>query len=261
MRPLLPVPRMIPCLLLKGEGFYKTTKFREPSYLGDPLNIVRIFNEKEVDELCILDITATVVGKKPSFAYLAELAGECFMPLSYGGGITSLEDCKRLFGIGFEKVIINSALFSHPDIIERAAGQFGSQSVAASLDAKKAMFGGYHIWTRSGTVNTKRGAVNFAREMEAKGAGEILLNAMDRDGTMSGYDEALVGAVTEAVNIPVIASGGAASLADMVNLVRRTNVSAVAAGALFVYYGPHKAVLINPPTGELFRDALRPGIG
>ncbi len=252
----MPIPRMIPCLLLKGEGFYKTTKFRDPSYLGDPINIVRIFNEKEVDELCILDITATTEGRRPNFSYLADLASECFMPLSYGGGITTIEDCKRLFGIGLEKIVMNSTLFSNPTILEQAAGQFGSQSVVASLDVRKTLLGGYQIWTRAGSVNTKRNVLEFAQELESRGAGEILLQAMDRDGTLSGYDEKLVSMVTDAVRIPVIACGGAASLADMVDLANKTNVSAVAAGALFVYYGPHRAVLINPPTYAQFKTAL-----
>ena len=250
------VPRMIPCLLLKGEGLYKTTKFRDPVYLGDPLNIVRIFNDKEVDELCVLDITATRETRGPRFDFLAELSSECFMPLSYGGGITSLDDCKRLFAIGLEKIILNTALYTVPGLLENAAAQFGTQSVVASIDVKKHLLGSYQVWSHCGTVNTKRDPVSVAMEAEQRGAGEILLNSIDRDGTMTGYDEKLVSMVAGAVSIPVIACGGAQSLENMVDLVKRTPVSAVAAGALFVFYGPLRGVLINPPTYTQFKRCL-----
>lgn len=250
------IPRMIPCLLLKGQGLYKTQKFANPVYLGDPLNIVRIFNDKEVDEICILDITATKEKRGPNFDFLAEIASECFMPLSYGGGITTLEECKRLFGLGLEKIILNTALFTHPELVSAAAGQFGAQSVVASIDVKKGLLGGYHVWSHCGTVNTKKDPVSVAREAEGLGAGEILLNSIDRDGTMAGYDTRLVSTVAEAVSIPVIACGGASSLEDMVALVNTTQVSAVAAGALFVFYGPLRGVLINPPSYHQFKAAL-----
>lgn len=250
------VPRMIPCLLLKGEGLYKTKQFSDPVYLGDPLNIIRIFNDKEVDELCLLDIGATRSGKGPRFEFLSALSSECFMPLSYGGGITSLEDCTCLFGIGLEKVILNTALFANPALVEDAASRFGSQSVVASIDVKKNFMGSYQVWSHCGTVNTKRDPVKVAREIEERGAGEILLNSIDRDGTMSGYDEKLIATVSAAVSIPVIACGGAKSVGNMVEIIRGTQVSAVAAGALFVFYGPLRGVLINPPTRSQFKEAL-----
>jgi len=250
------VPRMIPCLLLKGDGLYKTTKFSDPVYLGDPLNIIRIFNEKEVDELCVLDIMATLENRGPRFDFLAELSGECFMPLSYGGGITTLDECKRLFGLGLEKIILNTALFTVPGLLAEAAAQFGAQSVVASIDVKKNFLGSYQVWSHCGTFNTKRDPVLFAKEAEQRGAGEILLNSMDRDGTMTGYDEKLVSIVAREVSIPVIACGGAKSLENMVDLVKQTPVSAVAAGALFVFYGPLRGVLINPPTYSEFKRGL-----
>ena len=250
------VPRMIPCLLLKGEGLYKTTKFNKPVYLGDPLNIVRIFNDKEVDELCVLDITATRESRGPRFDFLAELSSECFMPLSYGGGITSLDDCKRLFGIGLEKVVLNTVLFTDPGLLEKAAGEFGTQSMVVSIDVKKNFLGSYQVWSHCGTANSKLDPIAVVRMMEQRGAGEILLNSIDRDGTMTGYDKELVSMVAEAVSIPVIACGGAKNLENMVELVRQTPVSAVAAGALFVFYGPLRGVLINPPTYNQFKNAL-----
>ena len=250
------IPRMIPCLLLKGQGLYKTQKFSKPVYLGDPLNIVRIFNDKEVDEICILDITATKEKRGPNFDFLAEIASECFMPLSYGGGISSLEDCKRLFGLGLEKIILNTALFTRPELIREAADQFGAQSVVASIDVKKSFLGGYHVWSHCGTVNTKKDPVSMAQEVARMGVGEILLNSIDRDGTMEGYDAKLVAMISEAVPVPVIACGGASSLENMAGLVKTTQVSAVAAGALFVFYGPLRGVLINPPSYHQFKAAL-----
>ena len=250
------VPRMIPCLLLKGQGLYKTQKFANPVYLGDPLNIVRIFNDKEVDELCVLDITATKEKRGPNFDFLAEIASECFMPLSYGGGITTLEECKRLFGLGLEKIILNTALVTQPELVGEVASRFGAQSVVASIDVKKSFLGAYHVWSHCGTVNTKKDPVSMAQEVARLGAGEILLNSIDRDGTMTGYDTKLVSSVSEAVSVPVIACGGASSLDNMVEIVTSTQVSAVAAGALFVFYGPMRGVLINPPSYHQFKAAL-----
>ncbi|QCG93212.1 imidazole glycerol phosphate synthase subunit HisF (plasmid) [Azospirillum sp. TSA2s] len=251
--------RMIPCLLLKEQSFYKTTRFGEPRYLGDPINIVRIFNEKEVDELCILDIGATPEDGGPQFDYLAELAEECFMPLSYGGGISSVEDCRRLISSGFEKVILNTAAAETPELIGAVSSTFGSQAVVVSLDVRRSEDSQCTVWTRGGTCDTGEDPVTAARRAEALGAGEILLNAIDRDGTMAGYDLGLIQAVASAVQVPVIACGGARDIEDLVAASLDAGASAVAAGSLFVFFGRRRAVLINPPTYDEFQQAVAAG--
>lgn len=254
---VLPVPpRVIPVLLLKGGGFYKTSRFADPRYLGDPLNILRIFDEKEVDELCILDIEATPSGTGPNFDRLAALADECFMPVSYGGGIRSVEDCRRLLGLGFEKVVMNSVLAETPALLSSVAAIAGSQAVVASIDVRRTQDGGYRVWTQGGRHPTEFEPVAWARSLAECGAGEILLTSIDRDGTMEGYDLDLVQRVADAVRIPVVACGGAGSLEDLAAGIRDGHASAVAAGSLFVFYGRRRAVLINPPTTEAFEAAL-----
>jgi cyclase len=248
--------RMIAVLLLEGEGFVKTVRFRRPDYLGDPFNIVRIFNEKGVDELAILDIGATHAGRSPDFGLLGELADECFMPVSYGGGIRSLDDCRRLLKAGFEKIVVNSRLIEAPQFATEIAATFGAQALIASIDAKRRRFGGYRVMARSGRHATRLEPVAWARELARRGAGEILLTAIDRDGTMVGYDEALVQSVAAAVDVPVIACGGAGAMGHLVSVVLRTDAASVAAGAMFVYYGPHRAVLINPPSQDEFEREL-----
>lgn len=248
--------RVIPSLLLRHGGLVKTRKFRDPVYLGDPVNIVRIFNDKEVDELVVLDIAATLEGTPPHMDILADLASECFMPLSYGGGLRDVETMRRILAMGFEKVVINSQAAENPDLVSEAAADFGSQSVVISMDVKKNLWGGYEVLTHGGTRRTKCDPVSFARRMENLGAGEILLNSIDRDGTLTGYDQRLIRAVAESVEIPVIACGGARSVDDFVEAVKKSQASAVAAGAMFVFHGPHRAVLINTPDPETTRRAL-----
>ena len=244
--------RVIPCLLIQGSRLVKTVAFRNPRYFGDPINAVRIFNEKEVDELVVLDINATVEQRPPNLRLISEIASECFMPLAYGGGIKSLDHIQSIFALGVEKVVINSEAAARPAIVADAAARFGSQSLIVSIDAKKRHFGGYEIRTRSGRVGTGRNPVRIARDMESAGAGEILLNSIDRDGTMQGYDLELVRAVSQAVALPVIACGGAGSLTDLAAAVTKGGASAVAAGSMFVFHGKHRAVLINyPSTAEL----------
>lgn len=244
--------RVIPCLLLKGNGFYKTTKFKNPVYLGDPINILKIFNEKEVDEIFVLDIGATSLQKDLNMNLLSDFASECFMPLGYGGGIRTLDQMKAVFQLGFEKVAINTSAFDNPELITQGASAFGNQSVVVSIDVKKSLLGSYEVMTRSGIKKTGRKPAEYAREMEARGAGEILLSAIDRDGTMEGYDLKLVKMVAAAVKIPVIACGGAGNIGDFGAAVKEAGASAAAAGAMFVFQGPHRAVLINfPPPEEL----------
>jgi cyclase len=240
--------RVIPCLLLKGNGFYKTIKFKNPVYLGDPINIIKIFNDKMVDEICILDISATNENKGPNFSLLKSLASECFMPLGYGGGINNIEQIKELFYIGFEKIILNTAAIENPNIIKDASNLFGSQSIVVSIDVKKKFLGKYEVMIKSGKKKTAVDPVIIAKKMEKYGAGEIIINSIDRDGTMQGYDISLIKMVSESVKIPVIACGGAGKVADFKDAIEIGRASAVAAGSMFVFQGPHRAVLINYPS-------------
>jgi len=248
--------RVMPCLLLRGWGLVKTVKFREPVYVGDPINTVRIYNEKEVDELIFLDITATPQGKEPPFQIISEIATECFMPFAYGGGIRNLDDVHRIFNLGVEKVAINSHAGENPDFITAAADRFGSQSIVVSIDVKKTFFGKYHVHTHGGRTDLKVDPVLYARQMEQAGAGEILLTSIDRDGTFEGYDVDLIKMVTDAVTVPVIACGGAGKIDDFGVAVAQGGASAVAAGSMVVYQGPHRAVLINFPTKAELRKVL-----
>lgn len=252
-------PRIIPALLLKNRGLVKTIKFRDPTYLGDPVNVVRIFNDKEVDELVLLDITATLEGRKPPFKLIAEIAGECFMPLGYGGGLRDVNDAKTILGLGVEKVIINSYLAENLDFLRAAADLAGSASVVASIDVKKNLWGKYEVVTHAGTRPIGKDPVRLAVECEKMGAGEILLNSVDRDGTMQGYDLDLIRRVAGAVSIPLVACGGAGQVADFVTAVREGGASAAAAGSLFVFHGRHRAVLVNFPSPAELEQAFAPG--
>ena len=251
--------RVIPCLLLRHAGLVKTVRFGDPSYVGDPINAVRIFNDKEVDELAFLDIAATPEGRGPAFDTIERIASECFMPLCYGGGVGSLADMRRLFNLGVEKVAVNTCAVRDPDLIKAAAREFGNQSVVVAIDARRGLFGRYDVVTDGGRSSTGFEPGAHAAAAEELGAGEILLNAVHRDGTMRGYDLKLIRMVTAATSIPVIACGGAGSVADLAAAVNEGGASAVAAGSLFVYYGPHRAVLINYPTAADLSRALGDG--
>lgn len=250
-------PRLIPSLLLHEGGLVKTIKFKDGNYLGDPINAVKIFNEKGVDELCLLDIDASKEGRGPDFDLLTEIASEAFMPLSYGGGITTLDQIHQLFYIGFEKVIITTAFWQNPQLITDAARQFGSQSIVVGLDVKKSLLQKYECFTTGGTHKQQGGPEEAARRAQDAGAGEIFLNSIDRDGTMNGYDLNLIRRVTQGVQIPVIACGGAATIHDFANVLHEGGAHAAAAGSLFVYFGKKKAVLINAPTEQ---DCIDEGI-
>jgi imidazole glycerol-phosphate synthase subunit HisF len=244
--------RVMPCLLLKDGSLVKTVKFKNPSYVGDPINAIRIYNEKEVDELIVLDITATLERREPPFAQIEEIARECFMPVAYGGGVGRIEHLKRLFSLGVEKVAINTSAVENPQFIRTAADTFGSQSIVVSIDVKKDLLGRYQVYTNGGRKATGLDPVKFAIHVQEMGAGEILLTSMDRDGTMEGYDIELIKKVSSAVQLPVIACGGAGKVADFVAAVKQGGASAVAAGSMVVYHGRHRAVLINfPPRREL----------
>jgi cyclase len=239
--------RIIPCLLLKGRGLVKTLKFKSPKYIGDPINAIRIFNEKEVDELVLLDIDASLLGQEPDYELLAEVAGECFMPICYGGGIKTIEHARKIFALGVEKIALNTAALQDLELVRRIADQFGAQSVVCSIDCKKSLLGRYSVYSHAGSKDTKLNPVDWARQVEGAGAGEIFLNAIDRDGTLQGMDIPLIKAVVGAVHIPVIACGGAGSVADLIEPFEQAGVSAVAAGSFFVFHGKHKAVLISYP--------------
>lgn len=247
--------RIIPCLLLKSLGLVKTVKFSNPKYVGDPINAVKIFNDKEVDELIFLDITATAEKRKPSFDLLSSIASEAFMPFSYGGGLRSLDDVGKTLELGVEKVIINAYAHENPEFIKEASKKFGSQSIVVSIDVRKNKEGGYSVYKNNGTINTFKKPVEYAIESEKLGAGEIFINSIDKDGTMEGYDLDLIKEVSKAVNIPVIACGGAGEFEDFSKAIE-SGASAVSAGSLFVFVGPHKAVLISYPKKEEIENIL-----
>ncbi|MGH8991764.1 MAG: AglZ/HisF2 family acetamidino modification protein [Acidimicrobiia bacterium] len=239
--------RVIPCLLLQNETLVKTVRFSQPVYVGDPANVLSIFSMLEVDEIVLLDIDATRQGRVPDVDLLARLTDECIIPLAYGGGITSVAQIGRILEVGCEKVIVNTALAADPDLVGQAADAFGSQAVVASVDARTAG-GGYEAFVRGGTQATGFDPVGWSRRAQDLGAGEILLTSIDRDGTMEGYDLALIEAVAKSVTIPVIACGGAGGRQDLAEAVNAAGASAAAAGSIFVFQGRNRSVLINFPT-------------
>lgn len=248
--------RVIPCLLLKDEGLVKTIKFKNFTYVGDPINAVRIYNDMEVDELIFLDIRATPDGREPSFKLIEELAGECFMPLCYGGGVTSVDQMKRLFSLGVEKVAVNTAAFETPSLITEAAELFGCQAIIASIDVKRNLFGSYEVVIKGGRVKTGVNPISYAQDLEARGAGEILLTSVDRDGTWSGYDVDITRKISDAVNIPVIACGGAGSIKDIGAVVKIGHASAAALGSMVVFQSKGLGVLIKFPRHEDLENEL-----
>lgn len=248
-------PRIIPCLLVQKKGLVKTVKFGPGKYVGDPINAVKIFNEKEADELIVLDIDATVNGAEPDFAMIQKLAAECRMPLCYGGGVKTVEQASRIISLGVEKVALSSAALANPGLITAIAREIGSQSVVVVLDVKRSLFGKYEVYTHNGKKATGRTPVELAKEAEALGAGEVVINAIDLDGQMKGYDLELARRVREAVGLPMSVLGGAGSLEDIGKLISSCGIVGASAGSLFVFKGKLRAVLINYPTvGE--RDAL-----
>ncbi len=241
-------PRIIPCLLVHDKGLVKTVKFKNPKYVGDPINAVKIFNEKEVDELIVLDIDASTEGREPDYRMIENLATECRMPFCYGGGIKTVEQAKKIFGLGVEKVAISSAAIENPELISSMAESVGNQSVVVVLDVKKRLIGGkYDVWINNGRRNTKQNPIELAKQMEQLGAGEIVINSIDNDGVMKSYDFALVDAIRKAINVPITVLGGAGSLDDIKRLISEYGIIGAAAGSLFVFKGIYRAVLINYP--------------
>jgi len=249
-------PRAIPCLLLKNGRLVKTIRFDKPQYVGDPINAVRIFNDMEVDEIVVLDISATPDRSAVPFDLIGEMASECFMPMAYGGGLTSVEQVRRVLGLGVEKVVINSAAGQDVSIVRAVADAFGTQSVVASVDVRKRMFSGYRPYISGGRQSLNIDVIKWVQALETAGAGEILVTSIDRDGTMDGYDLELVRLVTGAVRVPVIAAGGAGSVDDIGAVVARGGASAAAVGSLAVYQGKNRAVLINFPTPAQLKAVL-----
>lgn len=239
-------PRVIPTLLIDEGNLVKTKQFKNPDYLGDPINAIKIFNEKGVDELCILDITASKKRQQPNMDLLKIMASEAFMPLSYGGGVTGIDQIKTIFSFGFEKVILNTASYENPDLVHEASAYFGSQSIVVSIDYRT-RFGKEWCYTNDATKKTEYSPMEMAKKAELLGAGEILLYSVERDGMRRGYDIKTISHVAQNVNIPVIACGGAGSLDDMKEALEKGGAHAVAAGSLFVYFGSRNAVLINFP--------------
>jgi cyclase len=247
--------RVIPCLLLRDGGLVKTTRFNRPRYVGDPVNAIRIFNEKEVDELMVLDIVASRQNRGPDFLLIEEFAGECFMPLCYGGGISSVEQAQQLFALGVEKICLQASILKDPSLITSIAERFGSQSVVVSVDVKRNLLGQPRLYSAMTRQTLKKPWSRHMCELVTAGAGEVLLNAVNRDGMMNGMDLDLIREASCAVDVPVTAVGGVGSLAD-IKVAIDAGASAVAAGAFFVFYGPHRAVLITYPRYEELEELL-----
>lgn len=257
-------PRIIPCLLVHKGGLVKTQQFKDPKYVGDPINAVRIFNEKEADELMVLDIDATVNKVAPDFALIAKLAAECRMPLCYGGGVTTAEQAARIVDMGVEKVAVSAAAIANPSLLTEMAAAVGRQSVVAVLDVRKrtGLFAkGYELCTHNAKSVHKLDPVAFAKQLQDAGAGEIVINSVDRDGLMQGYDLGLATQFKQALKVPVTFLGGSGSLDHMSELISNLGVVGAAAGSLFVFKGKYRAVLINYPSPEqkikLCREALK----
>jgi imidazole glycerol-phosphate synthase subunit HisF len=249
-------PRIIPCLLIKSGGLVKTEKFANPKYVGDPINAVKIFNEKEVDELIVLDIDATVHNNEPDYDKIKNLATECRMPLCYGGGVKTVEHAEKIISMGVEKVAISSAAVEDSRLVANTSKAVGSQSVVVVMDVKKNILtGDYEIWTHNGRKPTGKHPAVFALELESLGAGEIVVNSIDNDGVMKGYDIALVEIVREAITLPITALGGAGSLNDIASLIDAFKIIGAGAGSLFVFKGVYRAVLISYPN-RVDKDAI-----
>jgi cyclase len=249
--------RVIPTLLLKNESLVKTTKFNNFNYIGDPCNTIRIFNELEVDELMLLDITASKEGKEPNYSLLKDIASECFMPLSYGGGVRSVEQARQIFNIGFEKICINSVALDDINIVSAISEEFGAQAVIGSIDYKKSFFGKSEVVKHYNLKLTGRDVVDWSKSLSEAGAGEILLTSIDREGTWNGYDLEIIKQVTSEINIPVIAHGGCGSLEDIKAAVYQSGASAVAIGSMVVYQKKGMGVLINFPDRDKLDNYIK----
>lgn len=251
----MPRIRVIPILLLQNAGLVKTIRFKNPTYIGDPINAVKIFNEKEVDELALIDIGCTLQNREPNYSHIEEIVSEAFMPLAYGGGITTLDAAKKVFDCGVEKIIINASASQNPRLISQVANVFGSQSMAVSVDVKRNIFGKYIIYTHGGKKKVKMQLVEFLKQLETFGAGEVILTNINREGTFEGYDVHLYELCAHHVNIPIVANGGAHATSDFLKAIQ-SGASAVAAGSFFIYKGKERGILINYPTQEELTEQI-----
>jgi cyclase len=249
------IVRVIPTLLVKGKGMVKTVNFKNPNYLGDPINAVRIFNEKEVDELVLLDVEVGKENKEPNYSWIKDIVSESFMPIGYGGGINNIEQIKKIFDLGVEKIIMNTAAFNL-NLISQAASAYGEQSIVVCIDAKKTLFGGYNVYSRAGQDKHKISPDTFAKNVVNAGAGEIIIQSIENEGKMKGYDLTLTKLVSSVVNVPIVASGGAGSIKHLKEAITIGGASAVTAGSLFVYKGKHNAVLINYPSAAEIQEII-----
>lgn len=248
--------RVIPCLQLIGDSLVKTVKFGNHGYIGDPVNTVRIFNELEVDELCFLDIRASMENRLPNLSILKHISDECFMPLSYGGGVKEFAVAKEILSIGFEKIVINTEAHKNPSLLTKLAEHFGAQAVIGSIDVRKNMWGKYQVFVKDGTEKTALDPIEWAQQMQSLGAGELLLTSMDRDGTWMGFDVELTRKVSEAVSIPVIANGGAGNTEHIKDVVKNGHASAVCLGSMVVYQQKGMGVLVNFPDKQKLEQKL-----
>jgi len=240
-------PRIIPCLLLQDNGLVKTVNFKNPKYVGDPINAVRIFNEKEVDELVFFDIDATVLNNEPNYSLIERISNQSRMPLCYGGGIKTVEQAKRVFGLGVEKIALSSSVIDNPSLITQIGDQVGAQSVIVVLDVKKKLFGGYEVFTHNGKKARGIDPFKFIKKVQKLGAGEIVINSIDKDGLMNGYDMSLIKKIREITSLPITVLGGAGSIEHLAEIIEKNGIIGASAGSLFVFKGPYKAVLINYP--------------
>lgn len=248
-------PRLIPCLLIHKKGLVKTIQFKNPKYVGDPLNAVRIFNEKEVDELIVLDIDASRENRAPNFTLVSQLASECNMPLCYGGGINDIEQIQELVSLGVEKVALGAAAIEKPDLVNQAVTRVGSQSVAVVIDvAKTGILKRPEVLIRNATVKTGKTPLEVARKAVCLGAGELIINSIDNDGSMKGYDLPLIRKIMSQLSIPVTCLGGAGDLSHVKSLCESVGLVGAAAGSMFVFKGKYRAVLINYPNAGEKKD-------
>ena len=240
--------RIIPVLLTDRRKMIKGKKFSNHKYIGDPLNAMKIFNDKQVDELVLLDITATSQSNEPDYDFLQEITSEAFFPLAYGGGVKSVAQIEKLMRIGIEKVVLGTSAFLNPNLVKEAVAAVGSQSVIVSVDYKTSLMGGSTVYVTNGQIKTGISPLEYAKKIEQLGAGELIISSIDREGTAKGYDLKLLSDISKSISIPVVASGGAGDISDFLAVKKCGHVHAVSAGSMFVFYGPHKAVLINYPS-------------
>jgi len=250
-------PRITPCLLIHNRGLVKTVNFKDSKYVGDPINAVKIFNEKEVDELIVLDIDATVENREPDYKMIENLANECRMPLCYGGGIKAASQAQKILSLGVEKIAISSAVFDNPDLIEEISIEAGSQSVVVVFDVKKKLFGGYDVYTHNAKNRTKQDLLELVKRVQNLGAGEIVINSIDNDGVMKGYDLHLIEKVKNILSIPMTVLGGAGALEDIGKVIEKFGIIGCSAGSLFVFKGKYRAVLINYPSQEKKNSTIK----